>query len=49
MVSKLIAKTPIKIAQELKQENENEQKQKSQAELALLPLLRLGSLKRWGG
>ena len=35
VVSKLIAKTPIKIEQELKQANENEQKLEVQAKLAL--------------
>ena len=38
VVNKLIAKTPIKIAQELKQENENEQKQTVESASGLLIL-----------
>ena len=48
MVSKLIAKTPIKIEQELKQKNENEQKQEVASGAALLRWCRAGSSKRSG-
>ena len=48
VVNKLIAKTPIKIEQELKQENENEQKQEvTSGGGDILALVPAGSAKRW--